>query len=175
MASLFSCSGTPGKLISLPPQTVAPMSITIDAQYRMPQTGVVFDFVHLTTLGLCTNVDIQQSVAAQFQNTFDNTIYVTPFGDLPGTVTISFLINPSCSSTPGFSGSVINDYFVNRLQTSYYTAGPTLHRSPNIWLTIGALNPVSLYGYIIGLQLRGTSASSIMIEGVLTMKAWKYP
>lgn len=173
MSSLFSCSGVPGKIIATSSATAAPMAMTIDAQFRIPGSGTVFETDGLTTLGLCTNLDLQQSVSAQFQNTFNNTIYVTPFGDLPGTAAVSFIINPSCASPTGLSGTVINDYFTYRLQPSYYN-GATLVRSPNIWLSIGAERPITLYGYLIGLNLRGSSSQSIMIQGTLFMKVWKY-
>lgn len=173
MTTIFACDETPGKLIKTTAKAVAPMSMTIEVQDRTSFVNTVTNTERLTTLGLCTSVQIEQQVAAQFQNTFDNTIYVTPFGDLPGTASISFIINASAESMPGFSGTAITDYFKYRLQPSYYS--PALVRTPNIWLTVGGTNPVTLYGYLIGIQIRGSTGQSSIVEGTLSMKVWSYP
>lgn len=173
MASIFTSSETPGKIITTTAKSVAPLTLVIETQYRTPGTNVVFKTEHLSTLGLCTGLDIQQSVAAQFQNTFENTIYVTPFGDLPGTASVSFILNATKASVPGVSGTAISDFFRYRLQPSYYVSS-TLYRSPNIMLSVGGVDPIKLYGYLIGMQLKGSTGGSLLVEGVLHMKVWKF-
>jgi hypothetical protein len=123
--------------------------------------------------GLCLGVSIDQKVAAQFQNTLDNAIYITPFGDLPGDVALKFLLNPACGATTSQAENFLSEYYFFRLRPSYYTGPGVINRSPNVLVSIGSSQITNFYGYVVGCQLTASTGSSVLIEGTMIIKAWK--
>ncbi len=149
---------------------VAPLSITFTDVFGVPQP--------IASFGLCLNVNSDNAVNAQFQNTFSDSIYVTPFGDAPGNTVLTFLMNPWCDPNFSQSPTAIDAYLNNRLkptsvQSTVLANGDivsTITMSVPIIVSIGG--KLNLIGFIVGLSLSGTTTSGVMIQARLIMKTW---
>jgi hypothetical protein len=144
---------------------------------RASPLTITFDGLTIEPLGLCTDIDVSQAVAAQFQNTFDDTIFVTPFGDGPGDINISFIMNPQCFGAGNYRNALDSDdgavqfYFKNRLLP---TRIPAVVTQPIVFRTspvIVAVGRATFKGYVVGLRIAGRSAD-FLINVVLSLKAW---
>lgn len=67
---------------------------------------------YFKTLGPVISVKGSRSIIAQLQNTFGWELYITPFGEKPGTLEITVLSAEECGSSDQVSGDFIN--FFNR-------------------------------------------------------------
>ena len=150
--SLVACDGAGGRLIAVETKSgVVPLDL---------QLSVGGSAVKLVDLGVCTAVSVDQQIAAQFQNAFNATIYIIPFGDLPGNVVLSFIANKRCIESSNTYG-VIKFYLNNRLY-------PTANLRP-ITISIG---DCAFTGYLVGLSFKGMASNSILLQGQLIFKAW---
>lgn len=168
--STIACSNNVGRMTVVKSNNIAPLSITFTDSTGTPQS--------IASFGLCLGVNIDQAVNAQFQNTFSDSIYVTPFGDAPGNIALSFLMNPWCDPNFSQNPTAIQEYLNNRLKPTTVrsvllpdgTIQSTISMSvPTIVSVGGQLN---LIGFIVGLSLNATSTSGIFIQARLLMKAW---
>lgn len=145
-----SCEGSPGRSIPvLIPNGVAPLVFSVD--------GDVLD------LGVTTRVDASQQVAAQFQPSLNDAIFVTPFGDQPGRIGITFVANRECLEPANENLAVIEYYLANRIL-------PTENKVPLI-ITIGSS---TFRGYVTALQLGAQApvAGSPLVQGSIIFTAW---
>jgi hypothetical protein len=147
------CSSKPlGVLVKAVTSTlVVPLTLTIDGEVPID-------------LGVCTRVLADQRVLAQFQNTFDSFIYITPFGDAPGQVVIEFLINncrPECGGASIRSGMAL-DVYQRRLL-------PNMQDNPIVTICIGNL---PLRGCLTGMRVSGSVDGSPMIRAELMFTGW---
>lgn len=153
-----TCASPLGRMTAIKTGSVAPIAVTFDGK-------------PLQNMGLCTKLGVHQSVIAQFQVTLGNYIYITPFGDKPGDIALSFIVNRSCDSSQE-TLNAIDFYVKNRLQptqlkvinNAYYTV-----RSAPIRVAIGSL---ALRGFVVGLDIDGTTESAAIIQATLRMTGW---
>jgi len=166
----IACSNTIGRMTVVKSNNVAPLSITLTDAFGVPQS--------IASFGLCLGLSNDNAVNAQFQNTFSDSIYVTPFGDAPGTVALTFLLNPWCDPNFTQSPTAIDAYLNNRLKPTSVqstiladgTIQSTISMSVPTIVSIGG--KLNLIGFIVGLSLNGTTSSGVMIQARLLMRAW---
>ena len=146
------CSGSGGRLISLGNSNqVAPISISL---------SYADGPVQLVQLGVAISVQADQKVQAQFQNALNDTIFVTPFGDAPGQISIVFVANRTCGKS-GSGFGVIQHYFDRRLR-------PGQNKAPAI-VTLG---PGSFRAFLTNLLVSGSTTDTPVIQGTLVFTAW---
>jgi len=168
--STIACSNNIGRMTIVKSNNVAPLSITFTDVFGVPKP--------ITSFGLCLGLVNNNAVNAQFQNTFSDSIYVTPFGDAPGDVALSFLMNPWCDPNFSQSPTAIDAYLNNRLKPTSVqstvladgTIQSTISMSVPTIVSIGG--KINLIGFIVGLTINGTTTSGVMIQARLLMKAW---
>jgi hypothetical protein len=78
--------------------------------------------------GITTAANVEQSVAAQYQTSLDRTVYVTPFGDAPGTLSANFILNDTCDSNQAGEqfDAFCRAYQNTKLSPDSATQGPLL-------------------------------------------------
>lgn len=153
-----TCGSPLGRVVVVSVANAAPMSVT-------------FDGIALQNMGVCTRMVVNQSVIAQFQNTFDSFIYITPFGDKPGTIALSFIVNQKCDETQS-TLNAIDFYVQRRLRPSYLTnVGGFLTFSQTAPITV-AINSLTLRGFVTGLEVEGTTNDSAIVSATLLMTGW---
>lgn len=159
MAVVATCPGEGGRLIYANVRNSAPLTLAVSYSAQ----GGDPDPSDLVRLGVVTHVRARQAVAAQFQNALNDLIFITPFGDLPGDVAISFLANNRCddSSTGRTPFGAIQEYFDRRLL-------PSANKLPAI-IVIGS---GTFKGYLTGLSIDAASQDIPMVSAALLFKAW---
>lgn len=159
MATLFGqpseCSNAGGRLIPINVGSSQPVQpLTLSLSYD----GVQFD---TKKIGVAVQVRANQQIAAQFQNALNNLIYVTPFGDKPGQIDISFISNRVCGDTWGSGYEVIQHYFDHRLM-------PDANKAPAT-VVVGS---GTFSAYLVGLQFSAESSGMQLTRGTLTFRGW---
>jgi hypothetical protein len=149
MSDIFA-STAPGTLVAI--------------EANNPQ-GVIFDFGPVQTTGVVIGFNASGSVAAQFQPSLNGSVYVTPFGDNVGKMSIDLLLNSACS---GSSDTLGPDNVSGFLQVYQNTRLSPDNPIPST-LIIGQQ---SFTGYAIGFQLTGSSDNGNMLRGQLEFVAW---
>jgi hypothetical protein len=134
--------------------------------------SLTFDGKPLMNMGLCVGMEVHQSVIAQFQNTFGNYIYITPFGDKPGEISLSFIINSTCDTSVQ-ALNVVDFYIKSRLQPTQILGGDGtyLYLQKNVPIIV-AVGSLSLRGFVTGLDMRGSTDGSAIISATLRMTGW---
>jgi hypothetical protein len=133
--------------------------------------GVTFDGSQLQNLGLCTRLQVHQSVIAQFQNTLGNYIYITPFGDKPGDIAFSFIVNRACESSAA-TLNAIDFYIQRRLQPTYLSnINGTFAWGQTAPITV-AVGSLTMRGFVVGLDIDGTTEGSVIVQATLRMTGW---
>lgn len=117
----------------------------------------------LDSTGIVTGVRVGQRVAAQLQVTLDESLFVVPFGDEAGQMTVTLVHGMLCASSSGTSDGVqrlLQWYKTNKLQRA---------KTQPITLAIGA----SVFkGYVIGSELDAQAAEGGMVRSQLSLVAW---
>lgn len=184
MATVVGCAGGGGRLIAVGAQQAVPLVLSLSYaqeadtptivgagfggsdpfttsflnQNTSQNTGVREELIRL---GVATSVQAQQSIAAQFQNALNDSIFVTPFGDLPGEVRIAFIANRKCNDFSDTSFDVIQHYLDRRLL-------PNKNKLPaTVVVGSGAFR-----GYLIGLSIGANAQDTPIVQGTLVFKAW---
>ena len=132
-------------------------AVTVDAPEAI---AVYVNGKSITYLGVCTQLETNQSVVAQFQKTLSDNIYVVPFGDAPGDTSISFIANRTCLGSTTGGANVTAYYIANRLRPAA--------QSTNI-LSIGGM---LLYGFLTSVRLNASAEGTPMVSGTLGFKSW---
>ena len=113
------------------------------------------------SIGLVTGVSAKQGVISQVQNALTNAIYVTPFGDGPGDIAITFISNRDCLDDQTSTVAVIQHYLQHRLL-------PTRNRR-GVLVAIGT----SVFrGFLLGLDFDAQGGELPIRRGTLLFKAW---
>jgi hypothetical protein len=173
MASIVPCSSALGRVSVYTTSAPAPVVVTFDYPTQLTSGGAISWTPNpqpLRTIGLATGLRLGQEVAAQFQPAFDATVYVTPFGDMPGIVEIDFLANKSCEeSADGLD--IIEHYLRMRLLPTEITTFPTLavKHTPRQTITVGRS---AFTGYVTKLDYTAQTQDAVSIGAKLTMRAW---
>lgn len=154
-----TCAGFAGRVTAFTSDAPAPVLITFQYGNQAPQP--------IRTLGIATGLRVNQQVAAQFQLSLSDSIYVTPFGDAVGDIVLGFLANPRCAETEE-TLSILEHYVRMRLRPTQI-AGATLIYTPKQIVTVGR---TSFAGYIVAVNYDAQAGSSVQISGSLIMKAW---
>ena len=158
MPTVIPCKQRIGKAIALKTEGAAPLSI-------------LFGGVVLSDIGLATSLSISQNVSAQFQQTLEEHIYVTPFGDNPGKIVINFVNIEKCGEE-GVEKDILRYYLDNRLRPvsvgNVLENGGTMRVGPTI-ISVGSN---AFYGYIVGVDYQADTASDMVVRGALTLIAW---
>lgn len=154
-----TCASPLGRMIAIRTGSVAPISVTFDGQ-------------PLQNMGLCTRLAVNQSVIAQFQNTFDSFIYITPFGDKPGDIAMTFIVNRACDSAQETLNAI--DFYVRRrlLPTHLVALGNNTAQWEQSTPIIIAVGSLTLRGFVVGLDIEGTTENTAIIQATLRMTGW---
>jgi len=164
-----TCASPLGRMVAVKFGSVAPLSVIMQQQDL--RTGKWHD-VSLQSLGLCTRLEVNQSVIAQFQNTFGSFVYITPFGDKPGDIRITFITNSLCDKSADALGAI--DFYVkNRLMPTQLVGGPGAYvvQQKTAPITV-AIVTLTLYGFITGLDINGSTEGSAIVVTRLSMTGW---
>ena len=112
-------------------------------------------------------------MSSQILTSLANTVHVVSFGDRPGTLTVSVILNSACvQSLPGGAaaqqGSIplddfFNFYFYNRLSAYGGRIDP-------LRVVVGNQ---AYWGYLTGNQWVAQSEGSQLITGTLAFVAWQ--
>jgi len=152
MASL--CSSAGGRLIQIS-RTNNASPISISLSYGDGPT-------QLTRLGVAVSVQADQKVQAQFQNALNDAIFVTPFGDAPGQIRVTFVANRLCRDS-GAGFEVIQHYLDRRLRP-----GNTSSKDPAT-VTIG---PGAFRAFLTSILISGNTSDTPIVQGTLVFTAW---
>lgn len=152
------CGSPLGRMVAVRVPNAAPVAVT-------------FDGINPQNLGLCTQLLIDQKVIAQFQNTFDNYIYITPFGDKPGDIVLSFIINKNCDDSVA-TFNAIDFYVQRRLQPSYLgVSSGTLVIFQTLPIIV-AINSLTLRGFVTALKVDASTSQGALVSAQLFMTGW---
>jgi hypothetical protein len=121
--------------------------------------GLIFSIGLTKGAGIVTDLQTQQQVAAQFQQSLDRAIYVVPFGDAIGSLQATLLLNNDCNGTDT-AGEFIKQYAGNRLSPS--TTAPSR-------LIIGS---TPFIGFTTGFTLQASASNGHNVIGTLSFAAW---
>jgi len=178
MAAVIGCPGGGGRLIAVESDTAVPITVALsyvaneDPTYIDPGAwispptqssgGSSIEYVeeNLVRLGVMTNIRASQQIAAQFQNALSDIIYVTPFGDVPGEVQITFIANRKCDDQIN-SFNVIQHYLDRRLL-------PDKNKLP-ARITIGS---AVFTAYLVALNVDAVYSDIPIVRGTLGFRAW---
>jgi hypothetical protein len=150
MSAICPNLGANGRMIkvALSADNPAPLLVTVNGK-------------ELVSLGVAIQVQASQGVAAQFQNSFNGNIYVIPFGDSPGEVRITFIMNKICDSTQNSNSTAAFEYYLKqRLSPSNTKPGTVV------------IGSVALTSFVIGFSLSAQAQESTMVTGTLVLRAW---
>jgi hypothetical protein len=119
----------------------------------------------LVTLGVTKSISLSAQVSAQFANAFDQSIYVVPFGDQPGDIAITFIVNPKavCNGELVGPDQQALQFYINR------RVMPGLSRQNRMTITVGS---VGFVGYLVGVRYDGQAADQPIQQATLLFKAW---
>lgn len=149
MATVVSCTGGGGRVIG------------IDAQQAIPLTLSIGDD-DLAELGVAVSVQAAQSIAAQFQNALNNSIFVTPFGDIPGEIRIGFIANRKCDKQNESGFNFIQYYLDRRLLPDRNRVATTV-----------VVGSGAFRSFLTGMSLNTSAGQNVpIVEGTLIFKGW---
>jgi len=152
------CAGGGGRLIRIGNvQQAAALSLSLGYNNRDNE----LEPVDLVKLGVAIGVQADQRVQAQFQNALSDAIFVTPFGDAPGQIRITFVANRRCRGTQQSGFDVIQHYFDRRLQ-------PGVNKFP----AVVSIGPGSFRAFLTNLLISGNTSDIPVIQGTLVFTAW---
>lgn len=152
MATL--CAGVGGRLIRIGNvNNAVPLSLSLAYGTGGP--------VNLVRLGVATAVQAEQRVLAQFQNTLSDSIFVTPFGDAPGKISVSFVANRECGDEDSSGYQLLQHYLDKRLL-------PGNSNSPAI-VTVGS---APFRAFLTNMLLSGSTSDMPVVQGTLVFTAW---
>lgn len=165
MASVFSTLNGGGALNKVKTDSVAPLTFKIDPELLAATSGSsgFGSTSSSASFGIAVNVTMRQSIIAQFLPAFNNAIYVTPFGDAPGDMTVTYVINPLCESSTKGKYTFLDTYLKNRLLPSTPSAKRILT------FTIGS---ATFNGSLIDMTANFQTQGMFMAQGTLTFKLW---
>jgi hypothetical protein len=153
-----SCASPLGRIVAVKTGSVAPISVTFDGQ-------------PIKNMGLCTQLRVNQSVIAQFQSTLGNYIYITPFGDKPGDIEMSFIVNKECNASQE-ALNAIDFYIKRRLQpTLPVLIGSAIYYAQTAPIII-AIGSLALRSFVTGLSIDATTSQSVIVSATLRMTGW---
>lgn len=153
-----SCGSPLGRMVAVRTPNAAPVTVSFDG--IVPQN-----------LGVCTQLIIDQQVIAQFQNTFDSYIYITPFGDKPGTIVMALLINKLCDETTQ-TMNAIDFYVKRRLRPSFLgVSGNQIVRVQTAPIIV-AVNSLTLRGFLTALKVDASTSQGALVSAQLIMTGW---
>lgn len=168
MATVTGCSGVNGRIIEVNAQLAVPLSIGLSYGGSVGQSSAAGGFVSsnsqsglLNQVGVVTAIQASMEIAAQVQNALNDIIYITPFGDKPGTIQITFLANRVCNRDTANTLGVIDHYLQYRLL-------PDQNRSPATIVIGGG----SFRSFLFGMQVDAQSAGEQLVRGVLLFRGW---
>lgn len=133
-------------------------------QANNPQ-GIIFDFGPVQTTGVVISFSADGSIAAQFQPSLDGSVYITPFGDNIGHMTVDVLLNAQCGATSNGLGADNVSKFLQVYEDTRLSPSNPVASS----IVIGQQ---SFTGYAIGFKLNGSSENGSMLRGQLEFIAW---
>lgn len=118
--------------------------------------------------GISTGVRIAQRVAAQFQVTLDESLFVVPFGDEAGQMTLTLVHGMECDkNSSGGTTSVIDG--VQKAMAWYAKYKFQRKNMQPITVNLGA----SVFkGYAIGFSIDAQAAEGGMVRSQLDLIAW---
>lgn len=144
------CAGVGGRLIELDSgNAIAPL--TIDA-----------GGIDIEEFGVMIGIEMRQEVQAQFQPSLDDAIYVTPFGDSPGVIALTYIANNDCEEDG-------DDALANKFLSSYVDDRLRPNKDPAVEVTVGGQ---TFRGFVTGMQFNGTTSDTPIIQGTLILTAW---
>lgn len=148
MSLIFATS--PGTAVAIRSDGASPFAINIANSY--------FEAIAI-------NVSVDQQVAAQIQTTLAETVYVTPFGDRPGTLNVSYVLNGVGCDADANDQSIrfFNDYNSTKLTTSGNT-------SPHLFV----IGRASFKGFILGAKMAVSAEGGLfMMTGQIQAVVWQ--
>jgi hypothetical protein len=112
---------------------------------------------------IATSVVIDHTVAAQVSLSLSNDVFITPFGDNPSTLLVSFILNgKDCDAPESSVQTFLNGYHQAKL-------GPYQNKYPRLFVVGGA----AYEGYIIGCKANAnTDGGQRMYMGSLSAIVW---
>lgn len=183
MATVVNCSTGGGRMIAINTPQAIPLALSLSYLQGTTTATTVFGTLAsegttelleaagintenatiqpLTTLGIITRISARQSVIAQVQNALNNAIFVTPFGDQAGDISISFISNRICDTPQDDTVAGIQHYLDHRLL-------PTRNRGHAI-IVIGT---AVFRGHLISLDFNGEGGEMPIRACTLLFKAW---
>ena len=170
MAVVSGCEGVNGRLIGVEAQYAMPLSLGLSYGGTVGSFGGFSSFGAnasnsqqglLNQIGVVIAVQASMEIAAQLQNALNDIIYITPFGDKPGTIQITFLANRVCNGGTSSTLGVIEHYLQYRLL-------PDQNRSPATIVIGGG----AFRSFLFGMQLDAQSAGEQLVRGVLLFRGW---
>ena len=117
--------------------------------------------------GIATGARVAQKVSAQFQVTLDESLFVTPFGDDAGQMTMTVVHGIECESNDRQAGTVIDGV----QQSMQWYKRYKFQRNNMEPLTIGLGSSV-FKGYAISFEIDAQAAEGGMVRGQLSLIAW---
>jgi len=112
---------------------------------------------------IATSVGLDQSVSAQISTTLGNQVFVTPFGDNPSMLSVSFILNGKNCTDP----ETAVESFLSAYQST--KVGPSQNKYPKMFIIGGA----AYDGYIVSARLNASSdGGSRMLLGTLSAVVW---
>jgi len=115
----------------------------------------------LSAIGVAVGAELKQAVQAQFQNAMNANIFITPFGDIPGEITISFIANTMCDDPTQSGFGLIDHYLTHRLL-------PTKNKVPATISIAGA----AFRAFLTAMQLSGSTSDTPIVTGTLRFAGW---
>jgi hypothetical protein len=114
--------------------------------------------------GIATGLRVSQQVSAQFQVTLDKSLFVIPFGDDAGQMSMTVVHGMECRS----SGTGVTDGVQSALQ---WYKKYKFQRDNMAPVTVGVGSSV-FKGYVINFAIDAQAAEGGMVRGQLNLVAW---
>jgi hypothetical protein len=113
--------------------------------------------------GIATGIQVAQQVAAQFQVTLDESLFVVPFGDDAGQMSMTVVHGMECKGS---------DTVIDGVQAALqWYKKYKFQRSNMNPVTIGVGSSV-FKGYVINFKIDAQAAEGGMVRGQLNLVAW---
>lgn len=166
MATVLGCGANTGRLIARSENYVAPLTMAI--QYESGSQAVVGD------IGVAVGVQVSMEILAQFRNALSSAIYVTPFGDRPGSIAVTFIANEEECGTSGSGANnanlgVLDHYITNRLLPNVNNGLSSGSGRLPATVSIGG---AAFRAFLTGVSLDGSAQDVPLIRGTLKFTAW---
>lgn len=161
MSTISPCSGVNGRLIEVQAQMALPLTLGLSyGEFDQGTLDVIQQSVQLQQIGVVTKVQVSQEIAAQFQNTLNDSIFITPFGDKPGQINLTFVANRKCNGTAQTT-DVIQHYLDRRLQPG-----------ANLLPALVVIGSGTFRSYLVGMQLAADASGVQLVQGTLVFRGW---